>query len=355
MSHHIVLETARLLLRKGMAFCIYRFPGEKQIHLAANTQLFDGTAKPNFIIAPFVQSSLAPEIFLHKAEDISTLSARLHSLPDVAIEWGHLPAQTTQDEYFERIAQFLNDMRNGLLEKAILSRVMLIQKPSAFDSFLFFERLCADYPQTFGSLFYYPQEGIWIGATPETLLATHPHKWITMGLAGTQPRSQPPYSWREKELEEHDMVGRHILRVFEQYGSRLILKDGPKTIEAARVAHLTTDFEFSVPEAPVSALLADLHPTPAIGGLPVDKGVDCILQYEGYDRKYYCGYIGECDGDKHARLYINLRNLREGRDKIAVFVGGGITAASDPQEEWNETVQKSLTMMEKIDMFNGLS
>ncbi|HUN02359.1 MAG TPA: chorismate-binding protein, partial [Niabella sp.] len=47
-------------------------------------------------------------------------------------------------------------------------------------------------------------------------------------------------------------------------------------------------------------------------------------------------------------LYINLRCMQVGKDKIAIYTGGGITAASDAEEEWQETILKSKTVAEKI-------
>ena len=40
--------------------------------------------------------------------------------------------------------------------------------------------------------------------------------------------------------------------------------------------------------------------------------------------------------------------MQVGKDKIAIYTGGGITAASDAEEEWQETILKSKTVAEKI-------
>ena len=42
----------------------------------------------------------------------------------------------------------------------------------------------------------------------------------------------------------------------------------------------------------MAALVEELHPTPAVGGLPKAAAVDYILKQEGYDRSYYTGYLG---------------------------------------------------------------
>ncbi len=172
-----------------------------------------------------------------------------------------------------------------------------------------------------------------------------------MALAGTQARHPAglEYKWHSKEIEEHQMVNQHIEQVLKKYACAIIDKKALQTVESARVAHLKTDYIFEeTKKTELAALLKDLHPTPSIGGLPVKNGIDCILQNEGYDRKYYCGFIGETNFSDTTNLYINLRCLQVGKDHLAIYVGGGITAASNPEDEWNETILKSKTMSEKI-------
>lgn len=350
MKNEQLLSVGRVLFRKGFSFCMYRFPNEQNLNLAVQADILPHQPMTGFTIAPFVTSSVAPQVHLYKIDNwADDWRNHIHGLPDRATEWASLPPENGKEQYLERLSYLLKDMRAGVLDKAILSRVILAQKGHDFDPFRLFTRLCEDYPDTFGSIFYKPGEGIWIGATPEILLIKDGEKYRTMALAGTQPRKNGDYQWRQKELEEHEMVGRHIEQVFENRSYECLEKKGPFTIEAARVAHLRTDYVFARNDSEnISAIVADLHPTPAIGGLPVDIGVECILKYEGYDRKYYCGYIGETNGIDSARLFINLRCLQVGKTQLAVFAGGGITASSNEEEEWNETVQKSLTMLEKI-------
>jgi len=150
-------------------------------------------------------------------------------------------------------------------------------------------------------------------------------------------------------MEEHRMLWAHTEKVFEANGCRLLKREGPNTIASGQVAHLSTDYIFEeTSDVNIRKLLMELHTTPAVGGLPVDKGIDCILEHEGYDRKYYCGFIGQTDFLHTADFFVNLRCMQIANTHIAIYVGGGITAASDPQEEWQETIMKSKTMVEKI-------
>ena len=304
------------------------------------------------MMAPFTPSPTAPAVRLGLLgqDEWKALAAAASSVADQEIAWQSLPAQTSREDYFKRIAYFLSELRNGKLDKVVLSRIILVDKPAAFDPFNCFESLATAYPETFTYLLYHPLVGLWSGASPELLLQNSGEQFATMALAGTQATNKThSYEWRDKEREEHAMVGRHIEAVLNAKAATITQKEGPVTIETGRVAHLQTSFLFALDSnVNIQHLVDALHPTPAVAGLPVMPAVSSLLAHEGYDRRYYCGYLGETDGQRNARLFINLRCMQIGERQIALYSGGGITAASDATEEWNETEQKSLTLLNKI-------
>lgn len=353
MLNETIISVARTLLLKNIAFCIYRYPEKGEYRLAIDPKYRPHEQDLSFWMAPFTPRSEAKNIFLSVIRNEFLNEAFLLQMQALPAQEGFsvgLPAETSKEEYFMRLKALLKDIHSNRIQKAILSREFNINKPEGFDPLDCFECLAGDYPQTFVHFSHHPKSGMWMGATPELLLKKRDSELSIMALAGTQARKNgETYRWREKEKEEHAMVGQHIEAVFEKYGCTLIKKNGPEVIESGRVAHLKTDYLYQDNAGIViKEFLAELHPTPAVGGLPVDTGVDCILEHEGYDRRYYCGFIGETDFSKRADLYINLRCMQIGEEKIAIYVGGGITAASDPQEEWDETILKSKTMIEKI-------
>lgn len=318
--------------------------------------LLPGASNKCFWMAPFTGTSSAPELFLScldVASDVDEILHHLHSLPDIPFQWQELPESLSHSAYLQKADIYLNGIRSGQLQKAILSKVKKIEKPEDFDPVRFFGTLCAKYPQAFVHLAYHPDGGMWMGATPELLLKLEGKEVTTMALASTQPVNDlHQYNWGDKEMEEHLMVGQHIESVFSEHNYQLSLKDGPQAVEAGPVAHLRTVYRFaSGNKTDFKKLLNDLHPTPAVGGLPAKEAVDFISHHEGYDRKYYCGFLGETDFEKDARLFINLRCMQIGRDEIAIYSGGGITADSDPESEWEETVQKSRTLLGTLKEF----
>jgi isochorismate synthase len=93
-----------------------------------------------------------------------------------------------------------------------------------------------------------------------------------------------------------------------------------------------------------------LHPTPAVCGFPKLDAQKFIIENEGYDRTFYAGFLGEWNKDfvsykeNCSDLYVNLRCMKIEDQKAKLYVGGGINKGSNPEKEYIETVNKSLTM-----------
>lgn len=344
-----IISLCRLLLQKGIAFAVYRFPGTREYQLAIQEGIPAGSPATRFIIAPFRTTKRCPGVWLQKVEHEALYEKIYHyvqRLSDQPINWGMLPQEITKEEYLKKIDQYQDMIRHQGLLKAILSRTHVVEKPPGFDFFEFFCTLTRAYPETFVSLFYLPGSGIWTGASPELLIKREHSLLRTLALAATLPRNgEATYAWREKEQKEHAMVRQHIETVFAKNNCSLIQRKGPYSFETGQVAHLRTDYLFEYKnEGNLQNLLDDLHPTPAVGGLPVARAMACIRSHEGYCRDFYSGFLGETNGRDYAHLFINLRCMRIGEKEMAFYIGGGISAGSDAEEEWNETVQKSLTL-----------
>lgn len=341
------------LLAKNISFCLYRFPFENEVCLALEEKFLPHKPGKSFWIAPFVKSSVAKDIFFYCVNQETSndkIIQKIISLPDASVQWQELPEDTNREAYFQKMNLFLKAIREGKIQKAILSRVRKVDKPEGFDPLQSFKELCSRFPKAFVHFMYHKEGGMWLGATPELLLSYERNCYTTMAVAGTQPTNEAHhYFWKAKEKDEHHLVEKHIESVFAKHQNILKFKNGPKTVEAGKVAHLRTTYEFNGNNhSDLKELLNDLHPTPAVGGLPVAEGIDFILQNEGYDREYYSGFLGEIDFVNNLRLYTNLRCMQIGKKDIAVYIGGGITADSDPESEWEETVLKSHTMLDTL-------
>ena len=348
-----IIAIIRILLAKGTAFCVYRFPKQNQICLALPVELLPDNVTKSFWFAPFTVRSLEKEIILGVVDNKfinERFIEHIKAIPTQNLVIKDLPEETTKETYFRQFDEIQLQIANKKISKTILSRVIKAKIPVAFDVVNCFTTLCTDYKDAFVHLLFHPDAGLWLGATPELLIDKNDKNINIMAVAGTQAKHKgSKYNWRQKEMDEHNMVGLHIEQVFETYGCVQTFKSEPYTIEAGSVVHLRTDYEYiENTSIPLKEFISVLHPTPAIGGLPVVESIEVIQSVEQYDRRFYCGFLGVTDFVNHALLYVNLRCMQIGHSEIAVYVGGGITADSDVYEEWEETVMKSKTMIEKL-------
>ncbi len=237
-------------------------------------------------------------------------------------------------------------MQRGEIKKAVLSRTVTVERPSLSDAEIF-QRLSEKYPTAFVNWVHIPDVGRWIGATPETLLDYDGERVETMSLAGTRPAGTLG-DWGEKEKEEQQIVTDYIFTHLQALSPQA--KQGERfTRQAGQVEHLCTPIEAKghFDSEALSRLVDALHPTPAVGGFPKAEALQFIQQVEPHDRKYYGGYCGFVAENK-MRLFVNLRCMEMDDRYLRLYVGGGLTAQSQPESEWRETEAKAQTLLSVI-------
>ncbi|MGB0391059.1 MAG: chorismate-binding protein [Salibacteraceae bacterium] len=249
-------------------------------------------------------------------------------------------------EYTKFLNSAINECKTGNLNKVIASRVVSLK--GELNCNQLFVQLLKAYPSCFVYLFEIDDK-IYIGATPELLLSRYDRAVKSVALAGTmkQEEGRDVNSWKNKELHEHQLVEDYLKLNFKKYceyvsvSDKSIVKNGP-------VCHLHSKVSGTLKS---SSLLLDLkndiHPTPAVCGLPKKKAFDYIMQNEGYNRGYYCGNIG-ISNTKSESYYVNLRCLSYKNGVTNIYVGGGITSESDAFKELEETKLKSKVLLSII-------
>jgi isochorismate synthase len=257
----------------------------------------------------------------------------------------------SKQAYLEMIQETIQTISETELSKVIISRQIPVKRPieSVGNTFL---RLNEKTPNAFTYLVNLPVAGIWMGATPEILLKSEGPVFETVSLAGTQVRKYTgeDYYWNTKDIEEQAFVSRYMLDVFFNFDIHKYKTTGPETMESGKVAHLKTSFFFPAEkiENCLGNFVAELHPTPAVCGLPKDLADEFILKTEKHDRKYYTGYLGPWKLNQQVNLFVNLRCMEVTGEEFILYAGGGITAHSVPEKEWDETNQKAATLLAVI-------
>ena len=265
-----------------------------------------------------------------------------------AISLSRLPTETpkcySKEVYLDKAEKFITQIQENGLSKAIFSRVK--SHPSEKNTDEVFEALQKKYPSAFVYLISSDFFGTWIGATPETLITCDGDKGETVALAGTK-KTHDNSTWGEKEKFEQQFVTDFIESQLESLSLKSISKDGPKDRVAGPVKHLETNFEFSMKGVEPIVIADKLHPTPAVSGLPRKEAIELINSIEDHDRSLYAGCIGIVG--EQTKLFVNLRCAQYLDQEYFLYLGGGFTKDSESMKEWEETENKSRTLLDILE------
>lgn len=249
----------------------------------------------------------------------------------------------TPREYYLQAHQLLNGINLMQMGKAVFSRV----KQVAFDTSKcidLFHQLCEDYPKACVYLISSEIFGTWIGASPELLLESHRDHLFTMSLAGTKATADHAFEWGEKEKIEQDLVTQFIEKqlIYSEVSNIEITE--PYEVQAGPVSHLRSDISADLNGKNAWEIAMNLHPTPAVSGLPREEAMRLISNVEYHKRELYAGIFGYTSPDK-TKVYVNLRCAQFQENKAYLYLGGGFTPQSIPENEWIETENKSKTLL----------
>ena len=346
-------------LQKGLPFAFYRIPESDIIKVIAQKQNItvkskDLSDQKGFLFAPFQQDQANFNTLI--APDIFTTANKLPKLNFAAISKTEAGTETakqkikeaTKKEFIAYVKSIQREIKKGAFKKVVAARVVKKKKPEDFNPVAFFQALCKKYPTAFTTLVYTPQYGLWIGASPEILLTVDTSGFKTYSLAGTKANTpqNKALAWGQKEKEEQKIVTRYILSAFKKVTKAKPEVLGPETITAGNLLHLRTTFTYqAIAKNKWPDVVAELHPTPAVAGLPKQTSIRFIQSHELAARGFYSGYLGPLNIDAQINLFVNLRCMQVLKNKLAVHVGCGITADSIAADEWKETKMKSQTLL----------
>ncbi len=353
-----------ICLEKKLVFAAYRLPGKQEITLLIQkshevTELSDISKLPvegGFLVAPFAANKsdkifiIRPDIIIRNNASSAQLQT-IHALASKSVNGvGHInPEETTKEEFIAQVEHTISEIRSGKYEKVVLSKVKIVQ--GNFSSRLtdIFQLLCDSYDNAFVYLFNIKGH-CWIGATPEPLICSENSKFITVSLAGTRPYKKANLNidaWNDKELIEQEYVTKYIEKILNNYQINAYQKKGPAVKTAGKLLHLCTDFIFSFDSvgSNLPDLIKALHPTSAVCGMPMERAMKFIRFTEKHNRGYYSGFLGPVGLDGRLQLFVNLRCMRVLPNKLLLYVGGGITKGSIPEDEWEETEIKADTLL----------
>lgn len=359
---------------KQLPFVVYRKPNRSQIFtcLQKDTVLHTTTnfTERGFVFSPFDAIDQTVLIPIDNCESISlnnynnedfVISKKTKSEPNLDLKAHHI----------NLVNKGIEAINNNDLKKVVLSRKELV-KLNDTNPISIFKKLLTKYVSAFVYCWYHPKVGLWLGATPETLIKIEGKRFSIMALAGTQNfNGSTNVVWKDKEKQEQQFVTDYIVSNIAPFVNQTKIAE-TETVKAGNLLHLKTIIMAQLkPEITnLKSLISVLHPTPAVCGLPKLEAKTFILENENYNREFYTGFLGELNFEtnvaprsgkrnienrayavtkKSTQLYVNLRCMQLKNNEAVIYVGGGITKTSNTESEWEETVSKSLVIKSILD------
>ncbi|MCF8272652.1 MAG: chorismate-binding protein [Flavobacteriaceae bacterium] len=358
-------ETIQNQFKNQLPFVAYRKPNsfELKVFFQKNDTVHyvENYDEVGFVFAPFDDSHKSVLIPLEFSDKIETSYNAKDVLKSNNIDYTF--NKEDKEQHIQLVEKGINSIKNNVFQKVVLSRMEAVTF-SEFNLINIFKNLLNKYPLAFVYCWYHPKIGLWLGATPETLMKIEGNQFSMMSLAGTQEYKETlNVLWEEKEQKEQQIVTDFITESLEPLVENLKVSE-VETVKAGNLVHLKTIIKanLKLETFHLKHILPVLHPTPAVCGMPKSEAKMFILKNESYNREFYTGYLGELNFEtkmnsksskrnienraytitkKSTQLYVNLRCMQIKNNMALIYVGGGITEASNAEKEWEETVSKS--------------
>ena len=297
------------------------------------------------------------------AADLALLQQRLEDTPNVsAIE---IPGRSRAIElaagwqphtYQAAVRTLLHHIRMGDIFQANLSARFCYH--GEVDPWQQYLRLQHINPSPFASYWQTPW-GYIVSCSPERLVHLKGKTVQTRPIAGTRPRGQTAAGDRAqaadllsntKEQAEHIMLvdlERNDLGRICRWGS--VVVDELLTLEYySHVIHLVSNVRGTLETGVTpAAVIRALFPGGTITGCPKVRCMEILAALEPFPRNLFYGSCGYWDQRGHLDLNILIRTLLVAADRQTTWgqVGAGIVADSEPEQEWQESLNKAQALL----------
>uniref|UniRef100_A0A832MLZ1 aminodeoxychorismate synthase n=1 Tax=Eiseniibacteriota bacterium TaxID=2212470 RepID=A0A832MLZ1_UNCEI len=298
----------------------------------------------------------------HAERRLDEIAWRLEALAPAVARWDDAPgaggvARSTfgADAYRRAVEAVREHIRRGDIFQANLSQRWTLPLAAARPcdrALSLFEAIARHTPAPYAAFLCAGDHAV-ASASPERFLAVRGRRVETRPIKGTRPRGADAAEDRRlaaellasaKDRAENVM----IVDVLRNDLGRVCETGSVRTPELCalesfpQVHHLVSTVEGTLREGldPFDLLHA-CFPGGSITGAPKIRAMEILDALEPVRRHVYTGAVGYVDWRGHADWNIAIRTALVTRDAVHVAAGGGVTADSDPDAEYEETLHKA--------------
>jgi anthranilate synthase component 1 len=330
--------------------------------------IFDNMEKKILIVSNvFLDDGGDPEVAYHQAEArIDRLIERLNvpcdivnlSLPrEVELD---IPASSfTKDRFCGAVQRAKDYIVAGDIIQVVLSQ--RFHRKLTNDPFDIYRVLRTVNPSPY---MYFLRMGPVqiVGSSPEVLVRVEGDQVEVRPIAGTRPRGQDEAEDQAlmeelladpKERAEHIMLldlGRNDVGRVAKMGS-VNVKEFMVIEKYSHVMHIVSDVVGQlVPGRDAYDVLRACFPAGTVSGAPKIRAMEIIEELEPVRRGPYAGAVGYIGFSGNMDTCITIRTIIIHNDNLYLQVGAGIVADSDPDREYEETLNKALGMLKAMEV-----
>ena len=305
--------------------------------------------------APETDPTAARKLARQRAANLADLVSRARPDPPLSTPprtMNPLPVRSnfTHDEYIVALRRVKEYIAAGDIYQANLTQ--RLTAPLATTPWDLYRRLTHTNPAPFAAFFETPDCAV-ISCSPERFLQVRSGQVETRPIKGTRPRGATP--------EEDERLAEELLASAKDRAENVMIVDLERNdlgrvcefgsvhvpelfaLESyATVHHLVSTVRGRLrPGTTALDCLRSSFPGGSITGAPKVRSMEIIEELEPTRRGIYTGAIGYLcfSGDMDVNIVIRTPVIKDG---LAHFqVGGGIVADSDPEAEYEETLDKA--------------
>jgi len=268
-------------------------------------------------------------------------------------------ANRSRDDYLQAVEKAVDYIHAGDIFQVVLSRRLSI--PFDVSPLELYRTLRVVNPSPFMFCLRTPSATL-VGSSPEIMVRVMDRKVTVRPLAGTRPRGATPEEDTEladglladpKERAEHVMLidlGRNDIGRVSEIGS-VELSDIMTIERYSHVMHITSNVNGKLlPGATAFDALRACLPAGTVSGAPKIRAMEIIDELEPNKRGPYAGAVGYIDFCGSMDTCIALRTIVITQGHAYVQSGAGIVADSQPEKEFEETLNKAKGLIVAIEM-----
>jgi anthranilate synthase component 1 len=265
----------------------------------------------------------------------------------------------TREQFCDAVARTKAYVEAGDIIQAVLSQRLSVK--TDVDPFDVYRALRVVNPSPY---MYYLRLGEMklVGSSPEILVRLEGDRIDLRPIAGTRPRGATEEEDRRlegelsadpKERAEHIMLvdlGRNDVGRVAQVGS-VEVTDLMTVERYSHVMHLVSHVRDKLtPGRDAFAVLRACFPAGTVTGAPKVRAMEIIEELEPLRRGPYAGAVGYVSFSGNLDTCITIRTIVFSRGVATIQVGAGIVADSEPEQEYQETMNKARGMLRAIEM-----